>query len=115
MESINKKLDMLTCEVLSLKMLLDEQIKHKEPSPTPKYLSLEKLIQYLESTKGIKVSKSTIYKMTSTSGIPSHKAGNKLVFMKCEIDAWIDNRLEQKESNKSINNTLVKSAQKKIK
>ncbi|MBA0885146.1 helix-turn-helix domain-containing protein [Flavobacterium undicola] len=56
----------------------------EEPKALVKELqNLEQLSSYL------KVSKSAIYKLTSTKEIPHYKNGHKLYFKKSEIDEWI--------------------------
>ena len=57
----------------------------------------------------VKMSRSSIYKMTSLNDIPHYKSGRKLYFKKHEIDEWIfSNRIKtnddiKKEALKYIN------------
>jgi excisionase family DNA binding protein len=52
-------------------------------APVKELQNLEQLASYL------KVSKSAIYKLTSTKEIPHYKNGHKLYFKKSDIDEWI--------------------------
>lgn len=43
----------------------------------------------------LKISKSAIYKMTSSNDIPHYKSGKRLYFKKSEIDEWVfSNRIK---------------------
>jgi excisionase family DNA binding protein len=51
-----------------------------------------------EVSEYLKISVSSIYKLTSSSQIPHYKCGKKLYFKKDEIDEWIfSNRIKTKD------------------
>lgn len=51
-----------------------------------------------EVSEYLKISVSSIYKLTSSSQIPHYKSGKKLYFKKDEIDEWIfSNRIKTKD------------------
>lgn len=52
-------------------------------APVNELLDVEQVASYL------KVTKSAIYKLTSTSEIPHYKNGKRLYFKKSDIDEWI--------------------------
>jgi len=53
----------------------------------------------------LKLTKSTVYKLSQRGDLPSSRVGRQLRFRKSKIDAWLDTREEQK----------AKSAKKRIK
>ena len=51
-----------------------------------------------EVSEYLKISVSSIYKLTSSSQIPHYKSGKKLYFKKDEIDEWIfSNRIKTRD------------------
>lgn len=51
-----------------------------------------------EVSEYLKISVSSIYKLTSSSEIPHYKSGKKLYFKKDEIDEWVfSNRIKTKD------------------
>ena len=49
------------------------------------WMTLEQTCAYIPG----KPAKSTVYGLVSERGIPYHKKGKRLIFLKSEIDAWI--------------------------
>jgi excisionase family DNA binding protein len=72
LDRIEKKLSELSAEIKSLKVFKQGN----------EIMSLNRLVEYLE------LSKSGVYKLTSTRGIPHFKRGKRLYFKKDEIDRW---------------------------
>ena len=50
---------------------------------------VNELLDAVQVASYLKVTKSAIYKLTSTSEIPHYKNGKKLYFKKSDIDEWI--------------------------
>jgi excisionase family DNA binding protein len=55
----------------------------KTKAPVDELWDIAQVASYL------KITKSTIYKLTSTSEIPHYKNGHRLYFKKSDIDEWI--------------------------
>ena len=68
---------------------IENLIKSQGNTTLDTVMSVEQLANYID------LSKSHIYKKTSTREIPHYKRGKKLYFSKQEIDKWIlKNRIE---------------------
>ncbi|SHH03987.1 transcriptional regulator, AlpA family [Flavobacterium fluvii] len=50
---------------------------------------VDELFDIAQVASYLKITKSTIYKLTSTSEIPHYKNGHKLYFKKSDINEWI--------------------------
>ena len=61
------------------------------------YLDIDELSEYIH------LSRSTIYKKTSTSQIPYLKSGKKLLFKKEAIDEWLNEHSFESKSEISNN------------
>lgn len=44
----------------------------------------------------LKLTKSTVYKLSQRGELPSSRVGRQLRFRKSKVDAWLDKREEQK-------------------
>ena len=87
--------------------------KKQEEFQQPDVMNLDELISYVKS-KGIPMSRSKAYKLSSAGGIPLRRAGNRLIFLNEEIDIWCDDQIKAPKINNYINNThIIKSALKK--
>jgi excisionase family DNA binding protein len=91
-----------------LKELLQEMlpaIRSAEPKDTGKpYLSINEGLQYLND-RGLKMSKSTLYKHTMNESIPFQRFGErKIVFLREELDEWIEERLSGNDN--TLNNAV---------
>ena len=64
---------------------IENLIKSQNNITTDNVMNVEQLANYID------LSKSHIYKKTSTREIPHYKRGKKLYFSKQEIDKWIFN------------------------
>lgn len=79
----------------------------------PNYLNVNELIIYLRE-KGIKMSKSTIYKLTMNNEIPFQRFGNReIFFVPGELDKWIDSRMSGRKKSEIINN-VARAAKNKM-
>ena len=82
LDRIEKKMSELSAKIESSRVVKQEN----------EIMSLNRLVEYLE------LSKSGVYKLTSTRGIPHFKRGKKLYFKKEEIDKWAsENRIKTNE------------------
>ncbi len=79
--------------------------------PPPKNISFEEAIIYLKS-EGLIISKSKLYKLTSSKSIPFVRFGNRLVFNSDELSVWAHSKILAHKDNGI--NSVVKSAIKKI-
>jgi len=112
-DNLPKQIDYLISEVLVIKEILLKRIK--KPEEVPKYLTLSKALSFLME-QGYSISKSKLYKLTSSNCIPYHKAGNKLLFCLEELEVWLNNQINKKEVECLYTNlSIVKSAQQKSK
>ncbi|MCD8173081.1 MAG: helix-turn-helix domain-containing protein [Alistipes sp.] len=83
----------------------------KEPSET---MSLPMVLDYL-TRRGYPTSKSKIYQLTSRGEMPHRKYGNKLVFIRTEIDGWMESQTTRKRDSKAETlRTLAQSARRKL-
>lgn len=98
---------------LEIKKILNNK-KGREPT-LKKHLTINEAIQFL-ANQGCIISKSKIYKLTSSNQIPFFKFNNKLVFSELDLQNWIDISMTHVYHNKnsSIEN-VVKSASKILK
>jgi len=111
-DNLPEQVDYLISEILKIKEILLARIK--KPEEVPKYLTLEEAIAFL-LTNRIPMSKSKLYKLTSSDGIPYFKVGNKLLFCIEDLEQWLNNQIIKKEiSYASSDFSIIKSAQKKI-
>ena len=84
-ELILAKLDRIENAIANLKIT----------NPAPKMFAP---MNVREVSEYLKISVSSIYKLTSSSGIPHYKSGKKLYFKKEDIDEWIfSNRIKTKD------------------
>lgn len=64
-----------------------------EKKATPQTLSVDEAVTYLNAN-GAKISKSTIYKLTSEGKIPFRRFGErKLIFDRNELEQWAQDRI----------------------
>lgn len=111
LENIFEKIDFIidSIEKIESKLKTEQIIK-----PPPKKLSITQAIIFLQE-KGIKISKSRIYKLTSSNSISFQRFGNRLVFSEDELEKWILNHLKENNEYKleSVTN-ISNSARNKI-
>jgi predicted DNA-binding transcriptional regulator AlpA len=110
-DNLPKQIDYLISEVLVIKETLLQRIE--KPEEVPKQLTLVEAIAF-SLAKGITMSKSKLYKLTSSNKIPHRKAGNKLIFNSEEISNWCNNQIiNPNEINQNYTLPIIKSALKK--
>lgn len=111
LENIFEKIDFIIDSIGKIESKLKtEQIT----KPPPKKLSLNQAVIFLKEN-GIKISKSSIYKLTCNNSISFQRFGNRLVFSEDELEKWISNQLKQNNENKlETVNKISNSAQNKI-
>lgn len=59
------------------------------------------------------LSKSKMYKLTSTGNIPCKQYGNRLVFSRNELLAWMETETKPKHDLSALHQVLAESAKKK--
>ena len=75
---INDRLD-------SIERLLLEKQNGNLDSGQPQWFNLDEVINYDPAKR----TKPTWYSMVSRGQVPYHKSGNRLMFLKSEIDEWL--------------------------
>lgn len=97
LDNIFEKIDLIINSIEKI----ESKLKVKEiTKPPPKKLSINQAIIFL-SERGIKISKSSIYKLTSNKSISFQRFGNRLVFSEDQLDIWIANQLKEKNESKA--------------
>lgn len=99
-----EKVDFLTSQLLGLPKTEKTDVRN---------LDMDDLIAFLHE-KGVKISKSKIYKLSMKRSIPFLKFGNRLVFKTQDIEQWIESNCKSvlKEGFESVH-AVVRSAQRK--
>lgn len=88
-----------------------QEIKAKaNTKPERDMLTLEQAVDYLNTDKGYKVAKSTLYKYIHMEAIPYHKRGSRVSFKRSELDAWLDERTDADKAQKRATEALSRSA-----
>jgi hypothetical protein len=88
--NLPEQVDYLISEIFKIKEILLSRIK--KPEEIPKNMTLEEAILFLQREK-IPMSKSKLYKLTSSNKIPYRKAGTKLIFYSGELSQWCNNQI----------------------
>ena len=101
----------LKTEIFSLREAISNQ-PNKEPPIYSDLMNLDAAINYIRS-KQIPMSKSRLYKLSSANSIPLRRTGNRLLFIKDELDTWCIEQIQKPEQNKFNNSALIQNAQKK--
>jgi excisionase family DNA binding protein len=111
LNNIFEKIDFIvnSIEKIESKLKVKEIIK-----PPPKKFSINQTIIFL-SERGVNISKSSIYKLTSSKSISFQRFGNRLVFSEDELEMWVADQLKEKnESNVESVMRISNSARNKI-
>lgn len=109
-EVMPKAIGMLLEEVAEIKKLL----AFKPPrEPIEKKLSIEMAIKVFED-KGIKISKSKLYKLTSKQKIPFIRFNQRLIFEKSELIEWIEMETKRTDTRYKSIEIISKSAISKL-
>lgn len=99
-----EKVDFLTSQLAGLSKTEKTDVRN---------LDMDDLIAFLHK-KGLKISKSKIYKLCMNRRIPFLKFGNRSVFRMQDIEQWIESNCKsvQQDDSESVR-AVVRSAQKK--
>lgn len=110
-DTLPQQIDVLLAEVLNIKEILLDVIE--KPEEVPKYLTLEDALLFLDK-RAYPISKSKMYKLTSSNAIPFCKAGNNLLFRTEELEQWFDSQISRQGEGKSLSgNPVIRCAQNK--
>jgi predicted RecB family endonuclease len=71
----------------------------QRPKDEPERFNINEAVEYLKKM-GITISKSSLYKSTSNGGVPVHRFGNRLVFIREDLDDWACSMLKSTNNNK---------------
>lgn len=111
-DTLPQQIDFLLAEVLEVKEIILKKIG--KPEEIPKYLNLDGAILFL-SKKAYPISKSKMYKLTSSNAIPFHRAGNSLLFHTEELEKWFDDQIDKQGKGKLLSgNPVIKRTQSKM-
>jgi predicted DNA-binding transcriptional regulator AlpA len=69
-----------------------------KPKEEPDRFDINGAVEYLKS-RGIKISKSHLYKMTPDGSAPVRRFGGRLVFYRQDLETWAESRLKSNNSN----------------
>lgn len=83
--------DQIYKELMELKSILLNKEKH--PKEYPKHMDINDAVAFLNE-QGYKITRSTLYKLTSTRKIPHSKFLGKLVFETKELLTWCEHQLK---------------------
>lgn len=97
-------------EQIVRKAIKDYLIPH--PIPPKDNLTLSEAVGFLKEL-GYPTGKSTVYKLTSANKIPYKKYGNKLMFSRKELDAWVENQVIHMSDTSSATQSLADSVRNK--
>lgn len=93
-------------------ILANTTLTQAAPEPEKNLMPLAEVPEYL-ATKGVTLSLSSLYKLTSNKEIPFKRFGKrKIVFERAELDKWVEKRMTGKSCN--IAEHVAKSAQRKL-
>lgn len=76
-----------------LKEVIEEKPQEKQETEKKEYLYIPECLEYL-AKKGVRLSKSSLYKHTMNETIPFRKFGKNIVFLPADLDEWIEERLK---------------------
>lgn len=97
-----------------LREIIKEMIPAQDEKPVKEdtgFFSLNEAISYINN-RGLKISKSSIYKKTAEKEVPFQRwGGKKIVFVRQELDEWIENQLSKRENG--VIKTVADAARRK--
>lgn len=95
-DSLPKTVDLIYSLLLELKT----ELKSKEPTKQcSSFLSIDKALEFLRD-QGLTVSKSTLYKKTSSRTIPYTTFNGRIVFESKELITWCLSQQNKRYNNK---------------
>jgi len=107
--NVHEKIDLLLEQIEAIKGLLE---KNQPPTASPQTLNLENAIAFM-ANEGYPLSKSSFYKLTSTSGIPFRRFGGKLMFDRDELLQWCKSKSIKDDARINVIRNLAMIANKK--
>ncbi len=100
--------------VAQLVDLIASEIESRIKKVEPQTLQQDR-IGLRQATELVGLTPSAIYKLTMTGAIPFKKYGNRLVFSRQELDAWMEERTVRKQSPEEIaSQQLARVARKRM-
>ena len=107
-DTLPERIDYLISEMEEIKGILAGRTE--KPEEIPKYLDIDQALTYMKKT-GFSISKSKLYKLTSSGEIPFHKADNRVYFFPHELDTWMFSSMERNNRNEKQNiiQTIIKN------
>ncbi|MEO8947315.1 MAG: hypothetical protein ABI308_02830 [Mucilaginibacter sp.] len=108
--NFTQKIDLLIAQLDVVKKLVEKNIS---PDVVIDKLNLDEAIKFMAS-QGCYISKSLIYKLTSTNVIPVQRCGRKLIFDRNELLQWCKDRMSPVSLEKEVTINLAKTATKKM-
>lgn len=72
-------------KLISIEKILDDRQSIHLDENLPQWFNLDEVINYDPAKR----TKPTWYSMVSRGQVPYHKSGNRLMFLKSEIDEWL--------------------------
>jgi excisionase family DNA binding protein len=108
--NVPEKIDLIFERLGMIQELLE---RNEQPKTISQTLNLVNALA-LMFAEGYPMSKSSLYKLTSTGQIPFRRFGNKLIFDKDELMQWCKDKTSEANSTKEVIVNLAKAANKKI-
>lgn len=107
-DTLPERIDYLISGIEEIKSILAGRTE--KPEKIPKYLGIDQALAYMKKS-GFSISKSKLYKLTSSSEIPFHKADNRVYFFPHELDGWMFSSMERDNRNEKQNiiQTIIKN------
>lgn len=98
-DNLPKQIDYLIAELTEIRKIISSQVM--KPEEIPKYLDMDGALNFL-SKQGYKISKSKLYKCTSSNKIPYHKRERKLFFYPNELQSWCESLIYTPSNNDPV-------------
>lgn len=99
----------ITARLSNIESILID-LKHKNTTPPPK----PDRCTFDEALEITRLSKSKLYKLTSSGEIPHKRYGNRLIFSRKELTEWVEEQTVEKSSDDATA-VLAASARRKMK
>ena len=110
---LQHQIEMVLQELVEIKSIIRQQECFNATNDSDKAMQYLNAIRFIKE-KGISMSKSKLYKLTSSNEIPYRKAGNRLIFYPYELEKWCNCQVINPQEHLMPSNLLIiKSAQKK--
>lgn len=86
------------------------EAKKSSIKPDRQNFTTEQAVEYLNTDKGYKIARNTLYKLIHDGMIPSYKRGGRVWFKRSELDAWVEERTDISKAQKRATEALSRSA-----